>query len=68
MSTQVKQGGLRLLLVFAILLPALVASQILWQTLTKQIYASYEERLAPYIQGYHFGRPVNLQRFWRIVT
>ena len=46
------RGGLPLLLVFAILLPALVASLILWQTLTKQIYASYEKRLATGLQTF----------------
>ena len=51
-STPVKQGGLPLLLVFAILLPALVASYILWQTFTEQIYASYEKRLATGLQTY----------------
>ncbi len=35
-----------LLLFFAVLLPALIAVTILWQTFTEQIYASYEKRLA----------------------
>ncbi len=51
-STPVKRGGLTLLLVFTILLPAVVASQILWYTLTKQIYASYEKRLATGLQTF----------------
>lgn len=49
-STPVKRGGLTLLLVFTILLPAVVASQILWSTLTEQIYAGYEKRLTTGLQ------------------
>ena len=35
-----------------ILLPAVIASQILWNTLTEQIYASYEKRLATGLQTF----------------
>lgn len=41
-----------MLLVFAILLPALIASQIMWHTLTEQIYASYEQRLTTGLQTF----------------
>jgi diguanylate cyclase (GGDEF)-like protein/PAS domain S-box-containing protein len=51
-SASVKRGALTLLLVSTIMLPAMVASQILWHTLTKQIYASYEKRLATGLQTF----------------
>lgn len=40
------------MLVSTILLPAVVASQILWNTLTEQIYAGYEKRLASGLQTF----------------
>ncbi|MEN8132549.1 MAG: EAL domain-containing protein [Pseudomonadota bacterium] len=48
----VKRSSLPLLLVIATLLPALVASQILWKTFTEQIYSSYEKRLATGLQTF----------------
>ena len=48
----VKRSSLQILLIIAILLPALVASQILWRTFTEQIYSSYEQRLTTGLQTF----------------
>lgn len=44
-SQYLKKSVLTLLLGLLFLLPALVAGVILWQTLSRQIYANYEQRL-----------------------
>ncbi|MCP3870785.1 MAG: EAL domain-containing protein [Gammaproteobacteria bacterium] len=51
-SASIKRSVLPLLLVSTILLPAVVASQILWTTLTEQIYDDYEKRLATGLQTF----------------